>query len=267
MLSCRAAVLVALLAAAAPALAGTVYSQAPLLGPNLVTPAQGARAAEATGDYFYQSTLADDFTLTANADIANISWTGYIEPYNLVTSSNISSFRIAFYAYDPTLPYFFDNTPLYLQEFAIADVQQTAVESPNIVGTTTYNFSLDLPTAVHLSANQTYFVAINANLYDSDDSSYFWAAGTRTTPDLYPNLNANLSYAPTNDGWVVSWKGQFADPSINYAGLPGFSDLAFSLSTADAVTPPVTGSAVPLPSAAIAIPAVLATGALRRNRR
>jgi hypothetical protein len=233
--------------------AETVYEQAPLLGNDMVTPATFFDAAESpTADMtstsgFYHSSYADNFILGSTATVSTLGWTGYIEnsPGLTTTDSNIAGFRIDFYvrSFDP---YQLAETPLYTQYVALADAHPVVTEGTNSYGTTTYTFSAGLATPQVFVGGQEYFVAINADLKDVNESSYFWSAAA-TVADAEPATIAVNGHAPTNGySYAVEWNGQFADPDIGYSGVSGLHDLAFTL--ANDAAPAGGGTAAPLPA-------------------
>lgn len=276
-----AAALFVLICAQAAVEAEVVYEQAPLLGANMVEPFSGVNPAESTTPDgtgttgFYDNSMADNFTLAATTTVTNLAWTGFIENFGTTTDSNISGFSIQFYSVTPGSYSFYAGNPaspiptgipeqlLFSEDFSLADCNPTVIENPNIYGTTTYSFDLNLGTpaagqSLTFQAGQQYFVAINADIINPNDSSYFWAAGTRTTPDLNPQTIAVDGHTSSNGyEYAVEWNGQFGSVS-------GLNDLAFTLS--DASQAP---AAAPLPGSAgagLLLLGLIAANEVRRRR-
>lgn len=161
-----------------------------------------------TGVQFYDTRLADNFTLTTGTSITQVQWWGGSEFFNSDDILlNTSAFVISFYnTAVPTEP------PVYTETIPIGSITAVLTGNVNLAGGLEYLFTATLAAPVAIPGGTPYSLHIGAILIDPDGDAFAWHTGDFDTSFSADGIGANV-----NDG---IWEPQ--------TGLDG-EDFAFQL--------------------------------------
>lgn len=176
---------------------------------------QGVRSdGEIANPNFFQR-IADNFMLTSPALVSTVEWWGGSENFSSPDLSNITGFRVSFYANGaggiPVEP------PIFTQVIPIASVVATPTCNDLMLGGYQYHIAAQLSAPVALPSGVTLWIHIGAQLQAFNLDAMLWSE-SNTGNDQYAADSA------PNDG---IWQGPIASP---------LGDFAFRLRTG--ATPP-----------------------------
>jgi len=185
--------------------------------------------SDAVAGQFFSQRMADNFTLGADAAASSVRWWGGSQNFQFADTNNMSSYTVVLYEADGSgAPGSVIYSDTVTDESARLGLSQTGATL--FGGGIEYQYTLELESAVSLSAGTEYWISVGATLVDGGADAWVWSGSS--VGDL---VNATDFFS--GSGYTVF------DPTFN--------DMAFEI--------------VPSPSTAVMGLGMLGLG-LRRRR-
>ena len=140
---------------------------------------------------------ADDFILTAPAEIGRVVWWGQSSKHTHDDLTNFDSFQIEIFEAQLVDDQWLPGTLVASQTLDLADTTPTPTGRLTPAGAIEYRHDAPLTAAIALDADTRYFLAISAGLIETGYASDAWQW---QDADLYDGWSA--TYAWATGGWT-----------------------------------------------------------------